>query len=599
MDNYISWMGEAVKALGDGRVGGYLVRFSSAADPDLTGDYFDALTDFGEATRSPVYYQHGLDPVLKTRRIGKAELRVDDFGVWAEAQLEMRDEYERFIYGMAQKGKMGWSSGTAPHLVETEPAMGAMHIKHWPLGLDASLTPVPAEPRNGATPIKQLIGQPLSELIAELTPAQAADAQVMSAAADAPPIKHASAQSGMAPAPAVVRENKMDEQTESPRVDALEVQMQAVDAGIKQILAQLQDTPAAERAGYATNLGGTNDPEHKSFADWLQAVGRGDIKRLTKIYGTEKAVEERGRKDIAGDQGTTGGFLVPEQYMPLLKLGAAESQVMKRVRKVPVGTPSGHWPVITFATPTASSGQTALGGGITAATTEEGVALTETQPTFTDREWRVHKIGGYVESSNELIEDSPEAIEALLTGLIAIVVNSKNERNVIRGSGSGEPQGIYGAACTIALATAGNAVFAEADALALLSRHKNLSGEQSVWIINQTVIPDFAAFADSSYNPLVNFVDGVRGTLLGLPILYSEHVDTADANDVILADLGSYLWFQRRALEIAFSEHVGFLTDKGTWRFTERNDGFPWLNSTITLADSAGTTVSAFLYHDD
>ena len=34
--------GDTVKALGDGRVGGYLVRFTSPDEPDLEGEYFDA-----------------------------------------------------------------------------------------------------------------------------------------------------------------------------------------------------------------------------------------------------------------------------------------------------------------------------------------------------------------------------------------------------------------------------------------------------------------------------------------------------------------------------------------------------------------------------
>ena len=35
----VSW-GNAVKALGDGRIGGYLVQFGQPGQPDLTGDYF-------------------------------------------------------------------------------------------------------------------------------------------------------------------------------------------------------------------------------------------------------------------------------------------------------------------------------------------------------------------------------------------------------------------------------------------------------------------------------------------------------------------------------------------------------------------------------
>ncbi len=37
-DTLVTW-GREVKALGDGRVGGYLVFFSGPSDPDLTGGF--------------------------------------------------------------------------------------------------------------------------------------------------------------------------------------------------------------------------------------------------------------------------------------------------------------------------------------------------------------------------------------------------------------------------------------------------------------------------------------------------------------------------------------------------------------------------------
>jgi len=153
-DDTLITYGGAVKALGGGRVGGYLVRFSTDADPDLEGEFFTKDTDFGDAQTGTVYYQHGLDEVLGKKRLSKATHKVDDFGVWAETQLDMRDRYEAFIYQMAEKGKMGWSSGTAGHLVEREPRGKAVWLKTWPLGLDDTLTPTPAEPRNTAIPLK-------------------------------------------------------------------------------------------------------------------------------------------------------------------------------------------------------------------------------------------------------------------------------------------------------------------------------------------------------------------------------------------------------------------------------------------------------------
>jgi HK97 family phage major capsid protein len=161
------YQGEALKVLGTytkgdteyARLGGYLVRFSGPSDPDLTGDYFTADTDFGTLTRKgsatlPAYYQHGFDEHFRNKAIGDADVTKDEFGVWAEYQIELRSAYERHLVDMAGKGLLGQSSGAVGHLVEHEAVTGGVYrIKTWPLG-EASLTPTPAEPRTSAVPIK-------------------------------------------------------------------------------------------------------------------------------------------------------------------------------------------------------------------------------------------------------------------------------------------------------------------------------------------------------------------------------------------------------------------------------------------------------------
>ena len=200
-DDTLITFGGPVKALPGNKVGGYLVRFSTAQDPDLVRDFFTPETDFDvdlPGGKASVYYNHGLDDTLKKRRLGKGELKVDDVGVWIEAQLEVRDRYEKAIYELAQAGKLGWSSGTASHLVERQAEGKSQRITLWPLGPDASLTPNPCEPRNSAIALKaweqeaqsfkSVLTDALKTLSAEEEPAPAPSfaeyaAQVVSAVA--------------------------------------------------------------------------------------------------------------------------------------------------------------------------------------------------------------------------------------------------------------------------------------------------------------------------------------------------------------------------------------------------------------------------------
>lgn len=164
-------LGGAVKAKGEGKVGGYLVLFGSEEEKDLSGEFFTKSTDFDTdfPGRATPYYHHGLDPEVGVRKLSetKAEIGVDDVGVWIDAQLNMRDKYAAAVYKMADEEKLGWSSGTAPHLVETKESG---EILHWPLGLDASLTPTPCDSRNLVStkscirPLKSLAPPTLAQL---------------------------------------------------------------------------------------------------------------------------------------------------------------------------------------------------------------------------------------------------------------------------------------------------------------------------------------------------------------------------------------------------------------------------------------------------
>jgi phage head maturation protease len=143
----------AVKSLGDGRVGGYAVRFGDASEPDLSAfrDYFTKSTDFwlDHWSTRPMLYHHAQDEATKAAPVVGTwtSATVDSVGVWLEGQLNKAHQYHGAIKELVRRGALKLSSDSAPHLVVRERQMnGAHEIKRWPL-LAASLTPTPAEPR--------------------------------------------------------------------------------------------------------------------------------------------------------------------------------------------------------------------------------------------------------------------------------------------------------------------------------------------------------------------------------------------------------------------------------------------------------------------
>ena len=169
-DDLLICFGDEIKSTGEaGRIGGYAVRFGSAelTDKSSLRDFFTAQTDFGRGlkTGTEILYHHDLPKIggqpnpLMGRVLGEGEFKVDDVGVWVEAQLALRDEYERKLHDEAiARGKMGWSTGTASHRVRREKqANGSHKVLSWPLGLDCSITPTPAEPRTAVVSLKTLM----------------------------------------------------------------------------------------------------------------------------------------------------------------------------------------------------------------------------------------------------------------------------------------------------------------------------------------------------------------------------------------------------------------------------------------------------------
>lgn len=114
---------------------------------DLHGETFSAKTDlaldwFPDEGR-PFLYHHGLDRAVKTTLVGRQISREErPMGQWVQVQLDKRSKYMDAISDLVDKGALGFSSGSMPHLVRT--AKNG-HIDRWPW-VELSGTPTPAEP---------------------------------------------------------------------------------------------------------------------------------------------------------------------------------------------------------------------------------------------------------------------------------------------------------------------------------------------------------------------------------------------------------------------------------------------------------------------
>jgi HK97 family phage major capsid protein len=190
--------------------------------------------------------------------------------------LALRDEYEQAIFEMAKAGKLGWSSGTASHLVEHEAVGKSWWIKSWPLGLDASLTPTPCEPRTRAVPLKTYLDSLEAETVTTEAPAGAVGS-VDSPAGEVsqhtetiqPTTKMESNTQPQAPAPAPTKLITITKE----EYDAIKTQPSTPSREVK---ASFDTTTTGAPVILAT----TGDDFTKAYARWIKTGDQGGIKHL-------------------------------------------------------------------------------------------------------------------------------------------------------------------------------------------------------------------------------------------------------------------------------------------------------------------------------
>jgi HK97 family phage major capsid protein len=591
-DEVLITFGSEVKALEGGKVAGYLVRYSNPDEPDLTGDYFVPETDFGDFKSSPVLYQHGLDQTIKRRKIGDGQLSQDDVGVWIEAQLNLRDEYEKAIYQMAKDNKLGWSSGTAGHLVERD---RTGKILAWPLGLDASLTPTPAEPRNHAVTLKSLITTEADER-SGAEPISGTDKGDVTAAKTAKEIDME------------LNEFKTLLEDNNKSLVAT-IEEKAAAAAVKAVEEKFDSLPEVKAAmnGKAQVTLDEADRPFKSVAEQMLAQknaanGRIDprLKRIQKLSQDWMAGNEE-QKALLGSNETIpsqGEFLLePTISAEFLAPLHEEGPISKLAKRMPVGPNSvGGW--INGADETSR----VLGsrwGGVRGYWLAEGDAMTASQPKFKRINWELHQLAVLQYATDYMLKDAQLMDSVIRTSSLEELNFMVNDA-FYRGTGAGQPKGLGRAVSNPALiadVVRTNATNIDHDdILRMKVRMSPKAFARMVWLANPDTMGEldsltFTSGSTGILSPYVRYdVNGVM-SLAGRPVIFNEFSPTlGQVGDLLLWDPEDYLYWEGAGVEGASSIHVQFLTNQTVFRFIYRVDGTPASYSALTPAQGTVTT---------
>jgi HK97 family phage major capsid protein len=348
----------------------------------------------------------------------------------------------------------------------------------------------------------------------------------------------------------------------------------------------------------------------KTFGDFLSSVAR--IRRFGEfdnrlVYKNERGdlvkpeVNGRGKATLVEGTDSAGGFLVPEEYRADLQSVGIEQAIVRRANPfvVPMRNDTLSYPIVNDTTHASS-----VHGGVIAYWTKEGAVGTESEPTFGLLKLTAHKLSGYTKVSNELLADSAVALEPLLRRQFGEAWAWFEDLAFLRGSGSGQPLGVYNAACMVSVTRQDTDEVFIKDVINLYSRMLPGSRDRAVWILNHEVLPQlmWSHSANTSTNAygapqvfMPNLVDPLAKTILGRPYFVTEKLPgLGDAGDLMFCDFGSYLIGERSPITIDMSDQVYWSTDYIAYKFTERIDGQPTMTSALTPYGSQDT-LSAFV----
>lgn len=316
----------------------------------------------------------------------------------------------------------------------------------------------------------------------------------------------------------------------------------------------------------------------------------------------ERAAKIEKLTQIQNDYGSTvpadGGFLIPETLRSEVMMIALEQGVTRsRARVIPMETLSVPIPAVD-----STSNVSSVFGGIVCYWTEEGAPLTESQALFRRVVLTAKKLTAYAEIPNELVQDAT-AFGGFFNQVYPQAMAWYEDDAFVNGTGVGEPFGWLRATAAVEVAKESGQPAASIvweNIAKMYARMLPSSLGSAVWVASIDTFPELATMALSvgtggSAIWLNNGAVGPPVTILGRPVVFTEKTSLLGAaGDLNFVDLGYYLIGDRQVMQAESSSHFKFGNDLTAFRFIERVDGRPWLESAIT-PKNGGSTLSPFV----
>jgi len=311
-----------------------------------------------------------------------------------------------------------------------------------------------------------------------------------------------------------------------------------------------------------------------------------------------RAYNAKAAGHMAENEPSEGGYLVPVEFRTNLMQTMLEKTIVRpRATFVPMRTNSVQMPALSDYDHRESGN--GLCGAIRVYRPAEAGAKTASKPEFDRITLSLHKKIALTYVSEELLEDSPISIEPLLNRLFTEAIAWHDDNDFINGTGANMPLGVLNAPCLISVtrSTCGDAWLNYTDIVNMWSRLHPASMGNSVWFINNALLPYLYQLCYSCEDCTGSVITGTAAfmpgngasdtpynTLLGRPVIVTEHCPAlGHVGDIILGDWSQYLIGGKTggAPRLDSSIHLKFDYDETAFRAVLRDDGQPWWKSAM------------------
>ena len=303
-------------------------------------------------------------------------------------------------------------------------------------------------------------------------------------------------------------------------------------------------------------------------------------------------------KDLSGQSGAGGGYLIPAEFMAQLMGVLGEGSIVRQ-RATVIRMRNRQLDIPVLDQTSTAAGRPHWFGGLRFYWAEEASEKTSSDPVFRQVSLLAHKLIGLTRASDELVDDSAISLGDFLSGPMGFSggVQWMEDYSFLRGTGAGQPLGVLNAGATITVARTAAGAIGFADLANMMEQF--LPSGRGVWVISQSAMSDLIQLNGPAGNPSYiwqpNARDGVPGYLLGFPVIWSEKLpNVGSAGAVLLADFRYYLIGDRQATTVDSTIFEKWAEDKTSWRVVHRVDGQPWLSAPLTYEDGS-TQVSPFV----